>query len=72
MSMVAFAIMAAPQRRDRVMVVHIGPLATPDGEPRQARKGATVTVDACAGVWLVWAISIFSPFSGGLSSDFAV
>src|SRR5690606_22132869 len=29
-----------------------GPLATIDGEPRQARKGATVAVDSCAGVWL--------------------
>src|SRR5690606_14573031 len=31
----------------------IGPLATIDGEPRQARKGATVAVDSCAGVWLM-------------------
>ena len=30
-----------------------GPLATIDGESRQARKGATVAVDSCAGVWLV-------------------
>ena len=29
-----------------------GPLAMPGSEPRQARKGATVTADACAGVWL--------------------
>ncbi len=31
----------------------IGPLATIDCEPRQARKGAAVTVDAGAGVWLL-------------------
>lgn len=29
-----------------------GPLATIDCEPRQARKGAAVTVDSSAGVWL--------------------
>ena len=29
-----------------------GPLAMIDGELRQARKGATVTVDSCAEVWL--------------------
>ena len=31
----------------------IGPLAVIHSEPRQARKGATVGVNACAGVWLV-------------------
>ena len=31
----------------------IGPLATITCEPRQARKGATVAGDSCAGVWLV-------------------
>ena len=30
-----------------------GPLATPGSEPRQARKGATVVTDACAGVRLL-------------------
>ena len=31
----------------------IGPLAIVSCEPRQARKGATVAVRLCAGVWLV-------------------
>jgi hypothetical protein len=31
----------------------IGPPATLNREPRQARKGATVVVAACAGMWLV-------------------
>ncbi len=30
----------------------VGPLALLDREPRQARKGATVAIDAGAGVWL--------------------
>ena len=29
-----------------------GPLAATDSEPRQARKGATVTIASGAGVWL--------------------
>ena len=29
-----------------------GPLAMIGSEPRQARKGATVVTDSCAGVWL--------------------
>ncbi len=33
---------------------HVGPLATKDREPRQARKGAAVTVTAGAEVWLAW------------------
>jgi hypothetical protein len=37
------------------MVVPVGPLAMLDAEPRQARKGATVGVDACAGVRLAGA-----------------
>ncbi len=37
----------------QVMVTCIGPLATMSCEPRQARKGATVTVISGAGVWLV-------------------
>ncbi len=36
------------------MVPHIGPLATRNCEPRQARKGAAAAVASCAGVWLVW------------------
>jgi len=34
------------------MVTPVGPLATISCEPRQARKGATVAVTSCAGVWL--------------------
>jgi len=59
--------MYEPPRRDGgflfqalAMVVRIGPLATLDREPRQARKGATVTVDAGAGVWLVRATALTS------------
>ena len=42
------------------MVVRAGPLAMLSREPRQARKGAAVTVDACAGVWLVRAAALSS------------
>jgi len=42
------------------MVASAGPLATIRREPRQARKGATVVADSCAGVWLVEVISKFS------------
>ena len=35
------------------MVTCIGPLATITCEPRQARKGAAVASDSCAGVWLM-------------------
>jgi len=31
----------------------LGPPATLNCEPRQARKGATVVVAACAGMWLL-------------------
>jgi hypothetical protein len=31
----------------------VGPLATIRCKPRQARKGATVAADSCAGMWLV-------------------
>ena len=31
----------------------MGPLAAIDCEPRQARKGAAVTIDASAEVWLI-------------------
>ena len=34
------------------MVSLVGPLATIGYEPRQARKGATVVADSCAGVRL--------------------
>jgi DNA polymerase III subunit gamma/tau len=36
-----------------------GPLATIDSEFRQARKGATVIIDSCAGVWLSGSPPIF-------------
>jgi len=39
------------------MATCIGSLATISREPRQARKGATVVVKLCAGVWLVWVAS---------------
>ena len=42
------------------MVALAGSLATIGCEPRQARKGATVAVDSCAGVWLVRVISILT------------
>jgi len=35
------------------MVAPIGPLAIISCELRQARKGATVAVTLCAGVWLI-------------------
>jgi len=35
------------------MAARMGPPATTSREPRQARKGATVTVNSGAGVWLV-------------------
>ena len=35
------------------MVGRIGPLATRNREPGQARKGAAAAVDAGAGVWLM-------------------
>ncbi len=37
---------------------HVGPLATILRELRQARKGATVAKNSCAGVWLTWPIYI--------------
>ena len=43
------------------MVTPAGPLAMISCEPRQARKGATVAVTSCAGVWLAGeATSLFS------------
>ena len=39
--------------RTLVMAALAGPLATAGGKPRQARKGATVVTDPCAGMWLV-------------------
>jgi len=35
-----------------LVVSLVGPLAMIGCEPRQARKGAAVTADSCAGVWL--------------------
>ena len=43
------------------MVACIGPLATIDCEPGQARKGAAAAVDSGAGVWLVRAAALFTP-----------
>ena len=40
------------------MVACIGPLATINCEPGQARKGAAAAVDLGAGVWLVQAATI--------------
>jgi len=40
------------------MVAPIGSPAMVSCKPRQARKGATVAVRLCAGVWLVGVISI--------------
>ena len=34
------------------MEISVGPFAMINCEPRQARKGATVAVTSCAGVWL--------------------
>ena len=34
------------------MVSRVGPLAMILCQPRQARKGAAVAADSCAGVWL--------------------
>ncbi len=45
-------------KREGNMVALSGPLATVCHKPRQARKGATVVVKVCAGVWLVRAPSI--------------
>ena len=35
-------------------VRHLGPLAIDNCELRQARKGATVAMTLCAGMWLRW------------------
>ena len=50
------------------MVASTGPLATIDGKLRQARKGATVAIDSCAGVWLV---GVHHPFPSVLKSRFS-
>ena len=42
------------------MVTLAGPLAMVRCEPRQARKGATVTIELCAGVWLVRVATLHS------------
>jgi hypothetical protein len=44
------------------MVSRIGPLAMIRCKPRQARKGATVAADSCAGVRLVRLATHFPPF----------
>ncbi|GAB3100296.1 hypothetical protein GCM10027217_19460 [Pseudomaricurvus hydrocarbonicus] len=53
----AHRVAIAPQngnnRRRFAMVALSGPLAMISCELRQARKGATVAVSSCAGVWLV-------------------
>ena len=41
----------------------IGPLATINCEPRQARKGAAVIIDSGAGVWLLGLPPNTFPFS---------
>ncbi len=43
------------------MVTCIGPLATINREPGQARKGAAAAVDSGAGVWLVQVATLYSP-----------
>jgi hypothetical protein len=40
------------------MVARIGPLATTNCEPRQARKGAAAAATSGAGVWLVWVAAL--------------
>ena len=42
------------------MVTRIGPLATINREPGQARKGAATAVDSGAGVWLVRVATLIS------------
>ncbi len=50
-------------------MVASGPPATINNEPRQARKGATVVMDLCAGVWLeVPPVSLLVYFSLFLKS----
>ena len=39
--------------------VRVGPLAMAGYELRQARKGATVVAEPCAGVWLAWIATSF-------------
>ena len=41
------------------MVTLAGPLAMVRCELRQARKGATVTIELCAGVWLVGVATLY-------------
>ncbi len=47
-----------PDETSVFLVGPVGPLAMISCEPRQARKGATVAVTSCAGVWLVGFASI--------------
>lgn len=46
------------------MVALAGALATINGEPRQARKGATVIIDSCAGMLLVRVATFLFSFCG--------
>ncbi len=43
------------------MVGPVGPPATINREPGQARKGAAAAVTSCAGVWLAGFTSIYIP-----------
>ena len=56
------------QGNNRSMADRIGPLATINREPGQARKGAAAAVDSGAGVWLVRAATL-SPPCDTLCSD---
>ena len=49
------------------MVTLFGPLATISYQPRQARKGATVVVTSCAGVWLDWVATLTVPSAFSVS-----
>ncbi|BFM07856.1 hypothetical protein GCM10025791_26830 [Halioxenophilus aromaticivorans] len=62
--MACFRVAMAPQTHHNaalVMVTLFGPLATINYKPRQARKGATVVVTSCAGVWLDWVATLTTP-----------
>jgi len=47
-----FTIGPSQQYGTCLVVSLVGPLAMIGCEPRQARKGAAVAADSCAGVWL--------------------
>jgi len=50
------------------MAGRIGPLATINREPGQARKGAAAAVDSGAGVWLVRTATLYFPRTHPISS----